>query len=174
MINKRRVRHGGGMPLNGCRPKLVTCYETKTQRHKQLTNLHPENFKEFPPTKTMYLVALAKSTSADFARSIRMKPESRCYQSRNQFYTYPLRRCCECRAWARLGDWSSTPPETNDRCYVCAHQACDGCADRWGRMDENMRVAAYFAKHHAEQHARALERKKVAPWVVEAIERHGK
>lgn len=93
----------------------------------------------------------------------------------NQFYKFPLRRCCACTTRSRLGDWNPVPPDTSERCYTCQHENCDRCVDFWGRRDENLRAEAEFIEFHDEEHEKMeIERKKVAPCVADIIEKHSK
>ncbi|KAH4216685.1 hypothetical protein HBI06_226800 [Parastagonospora nodorum] len=90
----------------------------------------------------------------------------------NQFYKFPMRRCCQCYTRARLGEWNPVLPDTRERCYACQHEGCERCVDFWGRKDENVQAEDQYLDFHDEQADAEAERKKVASCVAEIIERH--
>lgn len=92
----------------------------------------------------------------------------------NQFYKFPMRRCCQCSTRARLGEWNPVPPDTHERCYACQHEDCERCVDFWGRKDENVQAKDNYLDFHDEQADAEAERKKVSLCIVEIIERHSK
>ena len=87
-------------------------------------------------------------------------------------YRFPVRGCCVCRTWSRLGDWNPIPLETDELCFACQHTACSKCKDRWASSEENIIAAERFRQNHRDGCAREREHSEITPWVVDVIKKH--
>ena len=91
---------------------------------------------------------------------------------KNTTHRFPLRRCSECKIESRLGDWNPIPPDLHETCYNCAHRFCKHCSDFWATPDDNIRAAKRFERNRFRKKKLERERKEIAPWVTDIIERH--
>jgi hypothetical protein len=127
----------------------------KSQRTPTNTNNHAPNI-VLPPTLLHY-------PHSDAPPRLPEHSSTRCF---------PLRGCCACRTWSRLGDWNPIAPEIHEVCFACTHRACEECLDCWVTAEENMRAAARFDNYRDGREKEAKRRKQIAPCVADVIERH--